>query len=315
MEQIREMLHEFGPDRFATYVYAGLGGIAVVSVVAFFLLSWSWIVAIINVFLGFVVWRHLTLQSSHPPLSTGRRWISRREPRVPNTSNLPAVYYLYILGSGGHTSEMLETIRRKFIPQTNAHRRYLVSHGDDDSLRRVAQLETRIFNCLRPSPNPDLTPAQNEEIITPAGTHDAFLIPRARRVHQPLLTAPFSSLRTAIHAINALTREPNDRPASRYHAHFKYPHVIITNGPATGFIVCLVAHLLKIFYLAPQNRLKMVYIESWARSRSLSLTGRLFLWTGLADSFCVQHEGLLKRYPGRGLLFVGKVAARLAPPG
>lgn len=55
MGQIREMLHEFGPDRFAIYVYTGLSGIAVVSIAAFFLLSWSWIVAIINVLLGFVV--------------------------------------------------------------------------------------------------------------------------------------------------------------------------------------------------------------------------------------------------------------------
>ena len=193
---------------------------------------------------------------------------------------------------------MLETIKRKFIPQTNAHRRYLVSTGDTDSLNRVVQLEALIHRCF-----PDAR----------AGTLDTFQVPRARRVHQPFWTAPFTCLATAIHAINALTREPDVRPATRHGAQFKYPHVVLTNGPATGFVVCLVAHLLKVFYLAPRDRLKMVYVESWARTRSLSLTGRLFLWSGIADMFCVQHEELARRY--KGTVYVGVVAARLAPPG
>ena len=243
-------------------------------------------------------WRHISLQRDHPRPQTGRRWISRRDPSTPSTAGLPAVYFLYILGSGGHTSEMLETIKRKFTPQTNAHRRYLVTTGDTDSLHRVVQLEALIHRCF-----PDAR----------AGTLDTFRVPRARRVHQPLWTAPLTCLATAIHAVNALTREPDARPATRHGAQFKYPHVVLTNGPATGFVVCLVAHLLKLFYLAPRDRLKMVYVESWARTRSLSLTGRLFLWSGIADMFCVQHEALARRY--KGTVYVGVVAARLAPPG
>ena len=195
---------------------------------------------------------------------------------------------------------MLETIKRKFVPQANAHRRYLVTTGDQDSLDRLIKLECLIRRCF-PGDDPR------------TGTLDAFQVPRARRVHQPLWTAPFTCLATAIHAINALTREPDCRPASRHGTQFKYPHVVLTNGPATGFVVCLVAHLLKIFFLVPQDRLKMVYVESWARSRSLSLTGRLFLWSGVADMFCVQHEGLAKKIGG--VVYVGQVAARLAPPG
>jgi beta-1,4-N-acetylglucosaminyltransferase len=243
-------------------------------------------------------WRHVSLKREHPRPSTGRRWISRRDPSTPNTAGLPAVYFLYVLGSGGHTSEMLETIKRKFAPQANAHRRYLITTGDTDSLHRVGKLESLIHRCF-----PD----------TRAGTRDAFWLPRARRVHQPLWTAPLTCLGTAIHAVNALTREPDARPSTRHGHQFKYPHVVVTNGPASGFVVCLVAHLLRLFYLAPQNRLKMVYVESWARSRSLSLTGRLFWWTGLADMLCVQHEELARRF--KGTVYVGRVAARLAPPG
>jgi hypothetical protein len=55
MDLVREMLHEFGPDRFAIYVYAGLLGISTASLIGFFLLSWSWITAIIAILIGFVI--------------------------------------------------------------------------------------------------------------------------------------------------------------------------------------------------------------------------------------------------------------------
>ena len=210
---------------------------------------------------------------------------------VPDTSNLPAVYFLYILGSGGHTTEMLETIKRKMRGQVNQHRRYVITNGDDDSLRRLNTLEFEIRDAF---------PGDY------SGTCDSFTLPRARRVHQSLLTTPFTCLATAITAVNALTREPDARPQTRHGRQFKYPHVIVTNGPATGFIVCLVAHVLKIFYLVPQNRLKMVYVESWARTRTLSLTGKMFRWSGIADMFCVQHEELARRTGG---VMVGQLTA------
>lgn len=242
--------------------------------------------------------RHVSIKDEHIRPQTGRRWVTRRkEDPVPDTSRLPAVYFMYILGSGGHTTEMLETIRWKFQPQPNQHRRYVITSGDADSLARVVRLEALIKAAF-----PDER----------RGTVDAFTLPRARRVHQPLWTAPLSCLATAAQAVNALTRAPNARPLTRHGRQYRYPHVVVTNGPATGFVVCLVGHLLKVLYLVPQNRLKMVYVESWARSRTLSLTGRLFLWTGIADVFCVQHEELARR---TGALYVGTVAARLAPVG
>jgi len=217
---------------------------------------------------------------------------------VPDTDVLPAVYFLYVLGSGGHSAEMVETIKQKFRGQKNQHRRYVITSGDKSSQNMITTLETTISDAY-----PDER----------AGTRDVFLIKRARAVHQSLWTTPFTCLMSAAHAINALTREPNLRPSRTYGYGFKYPHVIITNGPATGFIIALVAHLLKIFYLVPPNRLKTVYIESWAKTKTLSLTGKLFRWTGIADMFCVQHEMLARSIPGAA--FVGKVTARVTPVG
>ncbi|AEO71216.1 uncharacterized protein THITE_2123386 [Thermothielavioides terrestris NRRL 8126] len=50
-----EMLHDLGGDDFGAFFFLGLFAIFLVSAVGFFLLSWSWITAIIGVFIGFVV--------------------------------------------------------------------------------------------------------------------------------------------------------------------------------------------------------------------------------------------------------------------
>ncbi|KAL2024141.1 hypothetical protein VTK56DRAFT_9921 [Thermocarpiscus australiensis] len=295
MIDVRQVFEDCREDRYTIVFCFGLLVLILVSTVGFFLLSWSWITAIVGVLIGFIIFRHVSIKREIRP-RPGRGWVTRRHPNepVPDLRRLPAVYFLYVLGSGGHTTEMLNIIKNQFHAQPNQHRRYVVTAGDDSSISRVVELEVLIRSIY---------PGES------AGTIDSFAVPRARKVHQSFLTTPLTCLATALQAVNVLTREPNARPATRHGRMFKYPHVVVTNGPATGFVVCLVAHLLKVFYLVPQNRLKMVYVESWARVRSLSLTGRLFRWTGIADVFAVQHEELARRYPGAD--YVGPIAAEM----
>jgi len=306
----------FGEDNFTIAFFLWLFLLLGAILCAPFFLSLSWITAAVAVVLGFVFVSSLCIcheavrpdnngQLRHVMLKrhrfqAGSRWLARPHPDapIPDTDSLPAVYFLYVLGSGGHSAEMVETIKQKFRGQKNQHRRYIVTSGDKSSLSMVTSLESIIR---------DAYPGDE------AGTSDVFRMQRARAVHQSLLTAPFTCLVSAAHAINALTREPNLRPATKFGYQFKYPHVVITNGPATGFIVALVAHILKIFNLVPPSRLKTVYIESWARTTSLSLTGKLFLWTGIANKFCVQHEPLARSIPGAE--YAGRITARLTPVG
>lgn len=210
---------------------------------------------------------------------------------------MPAVYFLYVLGSGGHTAEMCEMIRRKFRGQKNVHRRYVSTTGDTHSAMGIAMTETLIKDAYTGGV---------------AGTWDHFQVKRARAVHQPFYTAWYTSLWSALNIVNALTREPNERPFAENGNLYKYPHVVITNGPGTGFVLCLVAHLLKIFYLVPRNRLKLVYIESWAHTQTLSLTGKLFHWSGIANLYCVQHQSLAEKF---GKHYIGLVAPRTTPGG
>lgn len=268
-------------------------------------LPWLWLIAFIITFgialVTFTVYRHFEILGRRQR-PAGRNWLatsnapetSTTGAQVPNTTSLPAVYFAYILGSGGHTAEMIETIKQSFRGQANMHRRYIISTGDSSSLAKARLLESIIKDAY---PGGDAR----------AGTSDIFLIRRARKVHQPLYTAPFTCLTSAFHAANALTRMPSLRSTKANGKEFKYPHVIVTNGPANGFIVCLVAHLLKIFYIVPENRAKMVYIETWARSKTMSLTGKLFLKTGIADIVGVQHESLARIF--KGTKYIGPVSA------
>lgn len=164
----------------------------------------------------------------------------------------------------------------EFPDSKHSHRRYLISTGDDLSPKHVAAFEKSL-----------------EETKEHPGTYDVHVVTRARRVHQSLLTTPFSALQSVldIHKI-LLTPPKQTSPGSPG----SLPDVIFTNGPATGFFVAFVAYCLKILWVVPDDKMQVLFIESWARVSSLSLTGKLIYYTGIADMFLVQHEPVANRY-------------------
>lgn len=139
-----------------------------------------------------------------------------------------------------------------------------------------------------------------------ASSADGFTIhtlPRARRIHQPIYTAPYTSLLTLYAALSLLHSIP-------------YPDVIITNGPATGVIVVLASLIMRFFDIADvecegrggalseEGRglvggdMRCIYIESWARVKRLSLSGKMLL--RVADRVLVQWESLEEITKGKG---------------
>lgn len=177
----------------------------------------------------------------------------------------------------------------------NMHRRYLITEGDMHSLNRIYRVESIISDAY---------------LFASSGTWDMAAITRARKVHQSYVTSIFTSLWSAWEVIHTLTERPRSRGKDLDGKNFKWPHVLITNGPGTGFVVAMVVHLLKIFHLVPEERLKVVYIETWAQVTRLSLTGKLFYWTDIADLFIIQHEKLAAKY---GKLFIDQVSRRTTP--
>lgn len=190
---------------------------------------------------------------------------------------LKGAYFLVVLGSGGHTKEMLAMMEIGFPNVSKMHRRYLISSGDSMSLKHLEAFEN------------DLKMSNGDE---QAGTFDKYIVARARKIHQSLLTTPFTALLSVVQVFPLLLSSPFTGVRSRQ----QYPDIILTNGPATGFIVGLVAYLLKMFYVVPEDSMQVLYIESWARIRTLSLTGKLFYHTGIADLLLVQHEKVANAY-------------------
>ncbi len=197
---------------------------------------------------------------------------------------LPAVYFLYVLGSGGHTAEMFELVRLTSSPAPNTHRRYVYTKGDNNSLMAIINFESLVSQIFGMD----------------GGTWDIYQVKRARNVHQPLYTAWFTSLLSLMSIFKALTTPPDDRHTPQEQKFFKFPHVITTNGPGNGVIIAIVARLLKMFFFAPSNCMKVIFIETWAHVNTLSLTGKIFHWGryvgGIADIFLVQHHPLAEKY-------------------
>lgn len=211
-----------------------------------------------------------------------RRWSSTPTPL--GSGKRHDDYHLFVLGSGGHTKEMLMMMDDGACDFRGFHRRYLISSGDTMSANHMRDYEVSLAG---------LCAAKGTE----SGTHDVVRVTRARRVHQSILTTPFTALRSVLDILPALLSKPE--AAGR-----KYPSLVFSNGPATGFFVAVAIHLLKIFHVVPEASMKFVYIESWARISTLSLTGKLFYHTGLADFFSVQHKDVAEKY---GIKNVGQM--------
>ncbi|KAI1766449.1 oligosaccharide biosynthesis protein Alg14 like-domain-containing protein [Hypoxylon sp. FL1150] len=182
--------------------------------------------------------------------------------------------FLFICGSGGHTNEMLRMLERSIRFEEIGHRRWAVGADDMLSFQKVLAFEQRLGSHF----------ARH-------GIHiDTFNIVhfnRARHVHQSWFSTLATAIKSLCDVINVLMVLP-----TAYRPTFLFPNVIVTNGPGTGFMFLLAAHLLKIFYIVPEPYMKTIYIESWARVNTLSLSAKLVKFFGLADVFIVQHRQL-----------------------
>ncbi|KAJ4378362.1 UDP-N-acetylglucosamine transferase subunit [Didymella sp. IMI 355093] len=249
-------------------------------------------------------------------------------PRKPQLRTRPtSARVLIVLGSGGHTHEMLALLRgldtRKYT-----HRTYVVSSGDAFSAQRAVAFEKELEDKAG-SAQQDRTQEGSEkeapQIALDGKAHTAdgkahtadgkahtadrqerpccvgpecytiATIPRARRVHQPLYTTPFSALQTLLAAFTPLLSTLKDTTTLGT----DLPNLIVTNGPATAVILILAALVLRFFNVRgaeSRGLCRTVYVESFARVKTLSLSGKLLV--RVVDRFLVQWEEL-EGYGGR----------------
>lgn len=169
--------------------------------------------------------------------------------------NSAPVKTLAVLGSGGHTAEMC-TLLRSLDPRAYAIR-FIVARTDSRSL--------------------DMVRSNLHDVLD---VRDQFhFIPRSREVHQSFVTSVFSTCYALVHSIWVVLFVIR-------------PDLILANGPGTCVPVCMAAYIPRFLGL---KHIKIVYVESAARVKSLSLTGRILYYS--ADRFLVQWPSLAERYP------------------
>ncbi|KAL5346141.1 UDP-N-acetylglucosamine transferase subunit [Pseudogymnoascus australis] len=205
---------------------------------------------------------------------------SRRPPASPRTS--PS-HILIVLGSGGHTAEMLSMIRH-LSPTRYIYRTYLVSSGDAFSTLKAIDFEQRLAGA-------EATPIEDHKpgVVRGRG-FEILTVPRARRIHQPLYTAPLTSFLCLLSCLRFLLpthpRRALPGASGRVGTYIPTsPDVILTNGPATGVLVLIAAFILRFFGVLRGEGPRCVYVESWARVAGLSLSGRIIEGLGLAERF------------------------------
>lgn len=172
------------------------------------------------------------------------------------------------LGSGGHTSEALQLLSaldlKRYTP-----RRYIINNGDYLSIQKAEAFERA---------NSSSHMAEQDYLF--------IIIPRARHVHQSLLSTPFSALWSLTFCIYQLTVGPIFSPRMRENF---LTDVLVLNGPGTCASLCIAVLVNRVLGL-PSPR--VVYVESFARVRSFSVSARLL--RSLVDRFVVQWPQLLQ---------------------
>jgi len=162
--------------------------------------------------------------------------------------------FAVFLGSGGHTSEALTLVSAldfsRYYPRT-----YIISEGDGLSAQKVRDLEASKSKTMK------------VHIASAAPQYTLITIPRARRVHQSLLATPPTALYSLASCIYHVTILPLMQTRIS-----PFAEVLLLNGPGTCLTLCIATYINRFLGL-PSPRL--VYVESFARVQSLSLSGKL----------------------------------------
>ncbi|KAG8960146.1 UDP-N-acetylglucosamine transferase subunit [Tulasnella sp. 419] len=150
------------------------------------------------------------------------------------------------LGSGGHTSEALALVSSLDFSRYTP-RKYIISEGDTLSAQKAIELEKQ----------------QTSDPYNP--NYTILTLPRARRVHQSLLSTPPTFIKSLLAAIWHICIEPNSRGKP-------FADALLLNGPGTCVSVCAAAYISRFFGL-PSPRI--MFVESFARVKSLSLSAKI----------------------------------------
>jgi len=143
--------------------------------------------------------------------------------------------FLIVLGSGGHTTEMLRLITSLIPRMGDIEFVFLVAATDSISLLRIPSILGDDF------------------------TYRVLKMKRIREVGEPVYTALLRAPFIFISALQVVSRESAD--------------VILCNGPGTCLPVVYASIFLELLFLGA--RTVRIFAESFCRVKTISVTGRL----------------------------------------
>ncbi|GAA5957646.1 hypothetical protein JCM21900_000779 [Sporobolomyces salmonicolor] len=208
------------------------------------------ITAFVALIAAFAVRLALVLHQQH----SGRRTPPRR-------SKDEQVTLAVFLGSGGHTAEMMRVVGHLDWKRFSS-RIWIISSGDGLSGAKALALEKQIGS----------------------GSFRILRIPRARRVHQSYVTSPFTTLYSLAYCLWHISLAPL---LAGGRARRSFADLVLLNGPGSCVPIAASAFLPRLVYLPSPA---LIYVESLARTRRLSLSAKLV--RSLVDRFFVQWETL-----------------------
>ncbi|KAK9874159.1 hypothetical protein WA026_002515 [Henosepilachna vigintioctopunctata] len=143
------------------------------------------------------------------------------------------------IGSGGHTTEMLQLIRNLDFDKYNP-RYYVMAKTDKCSRDKVEK-----FEQLR-------NKQQDYSIIE---------VPRSREVQQSYFTSVITTMYSILCSIPIVLKT--------------MPDLIICNGPGSCVPICIVSFILKCMFI---KDIRIVFVESYCRVHTFSLTGKILTY-------------------------------------
>ncbi len=161
---------------------------------------------------------------------------------------------MVVMGSGGHTSEMIALLSQLNFNSNNLKSskiHFITSSDDILSQEKVKQNFKSITDC------------------------NLMTIRRSRSVGQNYLTSIVTTIKSFIDCLIVCYKLS--------------PELIVCNGPGVCIPVCFAAKLLS-------SNVIIVFVESFCRTQSLSLSGKILYYSGIADHYLVQWPQLTIKY-------------------
>lgn len=193
------------------------------------------------------------------------------------------LHLLVVLGSGGHTTEMLRLLSSRCgLYEDRSDKAptlvtFVYARTDERTLLWKQRFE--------------------EELPRTWKVVDWKAIPRAREVGQSWATSLFTTAHSLLVAAGLFLGKDGAYPDHRMCT--PLPNIVICNGPGTCIPPCLIALLVRLwrgmFWTGADRRFpRIIFIETVARVHRLSLTGKILY--RFADRFLVQWPELTERH-------------------